>query len=237
MELAKAVVVVPAHNELAHLPRCLRALSTAALCIGVPVLTVVVLDATDDGSDRLVGQFGPDVHFVTVEAGNVGAARAAGFEYARSECQDIDPASIWFATTDADTVVPADWLLHMTTSRTDMVLGVVRVANWKNYPAAVVRRYLRAYQSKGRTHNHIHGANMGFRAEAYWAVGGFRALATGEDVELVDRFEAASLRIHRDATLSVATSDRRDARAPGGFAEHLRDLSNSMFKRTAGESA
>ncbi len=84
MELAKAVVVVPAHNELAHLPRCLRAIGTAALCVPVPVLTVVVLDATDDGSDRLVGEFGPDVHFVTVEAGNVGAARAAGFEYART---------------------------------------------------------------------------------------------------------------------------------------------------------
>ena len=68
MELAKAVVVVPAHNELAHLPRCLRALATAAFVYRAPALVVVVLDATDDGSERLVGQFGPDVHFVTVEA-------------------------------------------------------------------------------------------------------------------------------------------------------------------------
>ena len=71
MKLAKAVVVVPAHNEMAHLPRCLRALATSAVCLPVPVLTVVVLDATDDGSDRLVGEFGPDVHFVEVDAGNV----------------------------------------------------------------------------------------------------------------------------------------------------------------------
>jgi glycosyltransferase involved in cell wall biosynthesis len=237
MELAKVVVVVPAHNERQHLPRSLRALATAALCVPLPVLTVVVLDATDDGSDRLVGQFGPDVHFVTVDAGNVGAARAAGFEYARSECRDIDPARVWYATTDADTVVPADWLLHMTGSHADMVLGVVRVANWKNYPAGVVRRYLRAYHSKGRTHNHIHGANMGFRGDAYWAVNGFRALPSGEDVELVDRFEAADFTIHRDATLSVVTSGRRDGRAPGGFAQHLRDLSGSVMKRKAGEPA
>lgn len=237
MRLEQAVVVVPAHNELAHLPRCLRALATAAVCLPVPVLTVVVLDATDDGSERLVGQFGPDVHFVTVDAGNVGGARAAGFEYARTECADVEAARTWYATTDADSVVPADWLLRMSESEADMVLGVVRISAWRNYPAEVVRRYLRAYHSKGPGHNHIHGANMGFRAEAYWAVGGFRALPTGEDVELVDRFEAASLRIHRDATLSVATSDRRDARAPGGFANHLRDLSNSVLKRTAGESA
>jgi len=76
MELAKAVVVVPAHNERERLPRCLRALATAAVCLPVPVLTVVVLDATDDGSDGLVGQFGHDVQFVAVDAGNVGAARA-----------------------------------------------------------------------------------------------------------------------------------------------------------------
>ena len=237
MELDKAVVVVPAHNELEHLPRCLRALATAAVCLPIPVLTVVVLDATDDGSERLVGKYGPDVHFVTVDAGNVGAARAAGFEYGRTVCGDVDPARTWYATTDADSVVPADWLLRMADSRADMVLGVVRVPAWRNHPAEVVRRYLRTYHSKGQSHNHIHGANMGFRAEAYWTVGGFRALPTGEDVELVDRFEAAKLSIDRDPTLSVETSDRRDARAPGGFAHHLRELSDSMFKRRAGERA
>ena len=80
----QTVVVVPAHNELAHLPQCLRALTTAALCLPTPVVTIVVLDSSDDGSERLAGQFGPDVHFISVDAGNVGAARAAGFEYARS---------------------------------------------------------------------------------------------------------------------------------------------------------
>jgi hypothetical protein len=62
-------------------------------------------------------------------------------------------------------------------------------------------------------------------------------LPTGEDVELVDRFEAAGLHIHRDADLSVATSDRREGRAPGGFAKHLRELSSSAFKKTASERA
>jgi glycosyltransferase involved in cell wall biosynthesis len=237
MEPANVVVVVPAHNERPHLPRCLRAITTAAVCLPVPVLTVVVLDATDDGSDRLVGQYGPDVHFVTVDAGNVGAARAAGFQYAPNQSSGIDTEPTWYATTDADSVVPADWLLRMTESAADMVLGVVHVATWRHQTAEAVRRHLRAYHSKGPAHNHVHGANMGFWADAYWAVGGFRALPTGEDVELVDRFKAAELRIHRDAALSVETSDRRDARAPGGFAHHLRGLSGSMFKRTAGEGA
>jgi hypothetical protein len=60
-ELDQAVVVVPAHNELEHLPRCLRALTTASRRLTMPVLMIVVLDACDDGSDSLAEQFGPDV--------------------------------------------------------------------------------------------------------------------------------------------------------------------------------
>jgi glycosyltransferase involved in cell wall biosynthesis len=218
---AQVVVVVPAHNERDHLPGCLRALASAARCMSVPVRGVVVLDKCDDGSHEFAGRFGPDVHFVSVEEGNVGAARAAGFTHARDHWPIEDT---WYATTDADSTVTANWLRQMTSVDADMVLGVVSASVWRHLPAEVARRYLRAYQSKGPGHDHVHGANMGFDAHAYWQVGGFRALATGEDVDLVERFEAAGLRIHRDAALSVATSARRDGRAPRGFAHHLRAL-------------
>lgn len=233
----QTVVVVPAHNELEHLPDCLRALTTAALCLPNPVSVVVVLDSCDDDSERFAGRFGPDVHFVSVDAGNVGAARAAGFEYAKSLCGQVESKDTWYATTDADSVVDAHWLTRMADAGRDgfdMVLGVVRVSNWRNFSPAVMRRYLRAYRSTGSEHNHVHGANMGFRADAYWHVGGFRALATGEDVELVGRFEAAGLTIRRDKRLSVATSDRPQGRAPGGFAQHLRGLSRSARQPKAG---
>jgi glycosyltransferase involved in cell wall biosynthesis len=234
--IEQAVAVVPAHNEIAHLPHCLRSLTTAALCLSAPVLVVVVLDSCDDGSERLAGDYGPDVHFVSVDAGNVGAARAAGYSYARSVLSAVDSARTWYAATDADSAVPADWLVRMTSgdaANADMVLGVVRVPNWRNFPADAVRRYLRAYHSKGKVHNHIHGANMGFRADAYWRLGGFREMETGEDVDLVRRFEAADMTIHRDSGLSVATSDRRVGRAPGGFADHLRQMAGSVRTRTA----
>ncbi|MDY6998315.1 MAG: glycosyltransferase, partial [Actinomycetota bacterium] len=171
--LRQAVVVVPAHNEAAHLPSCLRALTTAALCLPVPTSIVVVLDSCDDGSERLAARFGPDVHFVAVESGNVGAARAAGFAYARRSWgrEDATLALTWYATTDADSVVDADWLLRMLDPRhdgADMVLGVVRAPAWRDFPAAVARRYLRGYRRGGAEHDHVHGANMGFRADAYW---------------------------------------------------------------------
>jgi glycosyltransferase involved in cell wall biosynthesis len=215
------------------LPHSLAALTAASMHLPVPVLIVVVLDACDDGSERLAGRFGPNVHFVSVDAGNVGAARAAGFEYARSVCAGVEPARMWFATTDADSVVGSRWLLQMTAPGADMVLGTVRIP-LRRLPVEVARRYLSAYNSKGPGHNHIHGANMGFRADAYWSVGGFGELASGEDVDLVRRFESAHMRIHRDAKLSVATSARPVGRAPGGFAHYLRGLSGRARRRKAG---
>jgi glycosyltransferase involved in cell wall biosynthesis len=226
----QAAVVIPAHNERANLPACLRAVLTAALCTPIPVIVVVVLDASDDDSAELAGQYGPDVHFIRVEAGNVGAARAAGFGYARSLC--ALGAGCWYATTDADSRVDPDWLIRQLGCDADMVLGLVRVADWRRQRADVVHRYLEAYDASidgdyDDTHDHIHGANMGFSSGAYWRVGGFRALPSGEDVDLVERIEAAGYRIHRDTRLSVVTSARTRARAPRGFGQKLRRLARS----------
>jgi glycosyltransferase involved in cell wall biosynthesis len=226
--LDRAVVVIPAHNEADHLPSSVKAVLTAAACLPLPVAVIVVLDGCDDGSAALAGQFGSDVHFVAIDARNVGAARAAGFSYARTLCEQavLDDSRIWYATTDADSVVDPDWLLRQTGADTDMVLGVVRIATSRDFPAAAARRYLAAYRSKTgpHSHGHVHGANMGFRADSYWRVGGFAALASDEDVDLVARFESAGLQIKRDAQLSVVTSRRQVGRAPGGFAAHLRSL-------------
>jgi GT2 family glycosyltransferase len=224
--------VIPAHNELPYLSACLRAVVTATLCVPIPVLVVVVLDSTDDGSAELAGQFGPDVHFISVDAHNVGAARAAGFGYARSLCAQDDEC--WYATSDADSRVDPGWLIHQLQVGADMMLGVVRVANWRQHSPELANHYVQQYEA-GPTdrHEHIHGANMGFSARAYWRVGGFRALPNGEDVDLVERFESAGYRIHRDPELSVVTSARVRGRAPGGFAQHLRQLDEATAEDCA----
>jgi glycosyltransferase involved in cell wall biosynthesis len=211
--------VIPARNERETLPACLRAALTAALCVPIPVTIVVVLDASNDGSSELAGQYGPDVHFISIDAGNVGTSRAVGFGYARSLCGQ--GAKCWYATTDADSRVDPGWLVHQLEVGADMVLGVVRVTDWQHHPVTVAERYERAYDAE---EEHIHGANMGFSARAYWRVGGFRTLASDEDVDLVARFEAAGYCIHRDTELSVITSARTNARAPHGFAHHLAQL-------------
>jgi glycosyltransferase involved in cell wall biosynthesis len=200
----RVVVVVPAHNEKADLPGCLRAVLTAALCVPISVSVVVVLDASDDDSAELA------------------------FGYGRSLCRDDE---CWYATTDADSRVDPGWLIHQLELGAELVLGVVRVTNWRQHSADVAARYARAYQASipdaDGQHEHIHGANMGFSARAYWRVGGFNALPSGEDVDLVERFEAAGYRIRRDTELSVITSARTNGRAPNGFADYLSQLGGS----------
>jgi glycosyltransferase involved in cell wall biosynthesis len=222
----RAVVVVPAHNEDLLLEGCLRSVLAAATCVPLPTRIIVVLDACDDGSAAVVQEFCVGIDVITIDVRNVGSARAAGFAYARS-IGNIDDSRVWYATTDADSRVDPDWLLRQIAADADVVVGVIHVPEWCHHPPGVALRYMRDYRSEGPHHNHVHGANLGFRADAYWRVGGFAALETGEDVELVERFERDGYVVSRDPSLSVATSDRRIARAPAGFAHHLRELSLS----------
>lgn len=222
----RAAVVIPAHNERALLPACLRSVLAASVCARLPVTIVAVLDASTDASETLAGHFGSAVQFLSIDAHNVGAARASGFRHARR--QQGGTERCWYATTDADSRVDADWLIRQLGHDADAVLGVVRAADWSGHRDEVVHRYLRGYQTTGATHPHIHGANMGFSAEAYWDVGGFRPLASGEDVDLVARFGAAGYRVASDKALSVTTSTRIRARAPSGFAHHLREIAESV---------
>ena len=184
-----------------------------------------MLDACDDDSINLVGRYGPDVHFLAIEERNVGAARAAGFRHARTALRQAGHRT-WYATTDADTQVGGDWLLRQLDAQAEVVLGVVRVGQWRHHSEAVADLYQSRYEAS--RHGHIHGANMGFSADAYWRVGGFAALVSGEDVDLVQRFEAAGCRITWYDELSVTTSDRRNGRAPGGFADHLAEVSQEV---------
>jgi glycosyltransferase involved in cell wall biosynthesis len=231
--LERAVVVVPAYNEALLLEACLRSVLTAAVCVPVPTQIVVVLDACDDGTAAVAQHFGADVHAISIDARNVGTARAVGFACARS-IGNVDDSRTWYATTDADSRVGPDWLLRQIAANADVVLGVVHVPEWRHHSPVVALRHVRGYRSVGPHHDHVHGANLGFRANAYWRVGGFAALETGDDAELVDRFERNGYIISRDPSLSVATSDRQIARAPAGFAHHLRRLSRSGLLSAVG---
>jgi hypothetical protein len=70
----------------------------------------------------------------------------------------------------------------------------------------------------------VHGANLGFSLAAYDRVGGFAPLATGEDVDLVERMQSAGVPWRATDRTRVLTSGRRHGRAPAGFAGFLHKL-------------
>jgi hypothetical protein len=58
-------------------------------------------------------------------------------------------------------------------------------------------------------------------------VGAVHMRACGEDADLAERLEAAGYRVHPDIDMSVITPEQTQARAPHGFAHHLRQLGRS----------
>lgn len=232
-------VVVPVHDEEELLPRCLAALAVAAdtaRAAGVRVGVTVVLDACTDRSAEIARVAG--VATVAVAAHNVGRARAAGFRAALADPTGYPAATwpaatwlatTWLATTDGDSVVPPDWLtrqLAHARAGADLVLGTVTVDDWSGWPdeTAAAHDQLYGRSGPGRGHPHVHGANLGLRADLYGGVGGFAALPTGEDHALVAAATAAGARVHRALDLPVVTSGRSDGRAHDGFSGHLHRL-------------
>jgi glycosyltransferase involved in cell wall biosynthesis len=219
-------VVVPAHNEEDLLPSCLASLHRAARAVrGTPVYLVVVADASRDQTDQVARRGGAAV--VTTDARSVGAARAAGVREVLRRTAHLDPADVWLATTDADTLVPPCWLRDQARYANrgwDAVAGTIRVADWSGRHPGARSLFRRRYSGGTGPHPHVHGANLGFRAAAYLRAGGFSDVPTGEDRALVAALDAVGSRVLRTRALTVVTSARREARAPHGFGDYLAGL-------------
>jgi glycosyltransferase involved in cell wall biosynthesis len=218
-------VVVPAHDEQELLPRCLDALAVAAARVAadVAVQVVIALDACSDGSAAVVAAR-PWIESVTIAAASVGAARRAGVEAVLARTLAVPRELLWLATTDADSIVPADWLerqLGFATAGWEVVVGTVEVDDFSAHAVEVATRWHRSYRPV-TDHGHVHGANLGCTAAAYVDAGGWSAIDCGEDVALVAAL--AHRRMLRTPLLPVITSGRDDPRAMGGFGDHLRGL-------------
>lgn len=228
-------VIVPAHNEQDLLPSCLASLRRAARALAVmPVHLVVVADACRDRTAEVARRGGATV--VTIRARNVGMARAAGAREVLRRTRHLHPANVWLATTDADTLVPRRWLRQHACYANrgwDAVAGTIRVADWSGYPPWVRSAFREHYGARRGPHPHVHGANLGFRAAAYLRAGGFPAAPTAEDHALVAALTSAGGRVLRTSAITVATSARREARAPRGFSHHLAKLEEGLERATA----
>ena len=209
------------------LPGCLRSVQAARFRLPQHVTSDVVVvsdcssDRTNELAEAILGNSGA---VVCADVGVVGSARALAASVALQRYTG-DPEQCWFANTDADCEVPPYWLLdqlRIAGRGVHAVAGVVDVNDFSDHLPHVQQRFRDTYiiASDG-THPHVHGANMGVRADAYLRAGGWAGLATAEDHDLWGRLLASGHDRLSDATLQVMTSGRRMGRAPQGFADAL----------------
>ncbi len=228
------IVVVPARNEHQRIEQTLRSIRTSASQVAdrVSCSIVVVADCcTDSTAARAKLQLANSSHIV-VEAsiGTAGGARRVGARVGLA-CDRHRINQTWIASTDADTVVPKNWLtrhLAAAESGLDAIAGIVSLADDEDLDERLKARFDSYYKiNADGTHSHVHGANMGVRANAYASVGGWPAIATGEDHYLWSKLCGDGWRVGSSAKLTVTTSARREARAPAGFAADMVALDES----------
>ncbi|WP_346768827.1 glycosyltransferase [Crystallibacter degradans] len=229
------VVVVPVRNEEELLAGCIRCIRHAmdrleAARPGLTAALTVVLDGCTDGwaaIARAAAAQDGRIEILAADYGSVGAARAAGTAAALERVRDSTGAmeTVWIACTDADTLVPGNWLtafVGLANAGADAVTGTVEPD-----PAQLDAERLAAWhQRHGRSAEaaSVHGANLGMRASAYLAAGGFRDMAEHEDVRLVEDLRSSGATVRASRALHAVTSGRLEGRTPGGFAGYLAAL-------------
>ncbi len=220
-------VLIPARNEETLLPRCLWSVLTAQTLLPPSVSSdvIVVSDSCSDGTASIASQILHERGAVMeVCAGNVGVARAMAAQAALARFRG-DASRCWLANTDADCEVPETWLLDQLALAHNgyaAVAGIIDVDCFEEHLPIVEARFRMTYQiNSDGTHPHVHGANLGMRADAYLAAGGWNPLTTAEDHDLWGRLRACTGPHLSDARLQVLTSGRRIGRAPLGFAGAL----------------
>ena len=125
--------------------------------------------------------------------------------------------------------MPPDWVrahLQHAADGVHAVAGLADLAATDHLAAGALWRYRAIVEHglHGLTHHHVYGANLGVRADAYLAVGGFPADGSGEDHGLWQRLAAAGYTLVQPVGIRVRTSARLRGRADGGLAGLLRAL-------------
>jgi hypothetical protein len=247
-------VVVPARDEQDNVVACLRGVRAALdrLPRGITTAVTVVLDRCSDRTPRLVVDeladwpgavalrvaalggrrggtaTGPEPAHIVPGTG-VGAVRDLGIRSTLHRLRRFAARDVWLLSTDADTTVPPDWALaHLREAAAGAcgVAGLAELAPQGELSATALRLYRQVVAAglHGARHHHVYGANLGVRADAYLAVGGFPHDGPGEDRSLWNQLERGGFGLATPTEPVVRTSARLHGRAGGGLADLLRSL-------------
>lgn len=195
-------VVVPSYNEEGRIGRCLASLQDQDLDRGE--YEVIVVDGDSADRTREIAAEYADSVFVQ-SSPKVGGARNDGVLAARSPL---------IATTDADCVIPRDWVRRArdALSREGVVLAYGTVYpvedTVKNRASLGLANIASAIGYRTGRLFYTLGCNTAFQKEAFVRAGMYRTVDAGDDLEIARRM-AREGKILRDPKLRVGFSMRR----------------------------
>lgn len=177
-------VVLPAYNEEKEITRCLASLARQKTNREFEI--IVVDNASTDTTKEVAARFLTQIPLTIISEPRKGrgAARAAGFKAARGEI---------ILSTDADTVVPPDWIEKLTTGLLAggavAVAGSTTVHGCGRFTTAVFNRVVQPFSTRFYRllfgHYWLSGFNFAIYRDVYLKAGGFNAKLTAmEDTDL-----------------------------------------------------
>ncbi len=246
----RAVVVIPARDEAERIAACLRALAGQRAIARDAYETIVVLDGCRDETlqrTREVAAAEPSLRLhvvILAQSRGVGRARRCGMDIACERLIGVGRPGGLIASTDADSVVAADWLScqlelarlgaqaiggHVELHREDAEALAVQALGERERRARERLRTVLAHERSARAgehpaaveHHHFSGASLSLTAQTYRRCGGLPIRAALEDEALEHELRARGVAIHRSRQVRVRTSARTDGRAPRGLAQDL----------------
>ncbi len=191
-DLHEVSVIVPTRNEIHNITMFLASLH--------PAVELVVVDASDDGTDRLIEELRPERTHIVRSRARIAPARQIGAQAATGQ---------WLIFTDADVCFEPDYFAYLSSSlKGDAFYG-------PKYATAAYPNYSQFFNASQRIIHRVgipaaSGSNMGLRRDVLQKVGGFRLdLPVNEDTELMMRVRRRGFRVNYVRELAVRSIDDR----------------------------
>jgi hypothetical protein len=243
--VAKSVVAIPVRDEADRIGACLAALNAQ---IRPPDAVVLLLNNSTDTTEtiargmRLHLRFSLDITSVALPPAQASAGHARRLAMQSAADQVGDDGIL--LTTDADAIVPPDWVvrnLHALDKQTDIVCGRAVI---DPVEAALIPAHLHEDDAREShlialldmlawmldpephdpmpRHTEASGASLAVRVDAFRRAGGIPNIRSGEDRAFVRALWMSDARVRHDPTIQVVVSGRIIGRAEGGMADAMR---------------
>ena len=246
--IPRIVVAVPVKDEEERIAACLSSLIGQVDVDLAEVAVILLLNNCSDATAERVRESADQLPFplelrhveLPVPYANAGWARRLGMEAAADW---VSPDGL-ILTTDADTLMYADWIaanLREIEAGVDAVAGYVNAHpdelmqlppailergslewEYQQLDAEMVARVDPDPHDPWPRHNQNCGASAAITCSAYRLIGGLPPKAVGEDRALFEMVRRVDGRIRHSLDVQVVTSARTDGRALGGLSDAIR---------------